>query len=143
MRNNRINSYLTFNGNCKEAMTFYKECLGGKLVLQTVGESPLSGQMPERMKERIVHSTLVKESLVLMGSDMVEEQGLIKGNAVSLMLNCSSEEETRKIYDKLAEGGKATHPLHDTFWGSLFGNLTDKYGNHWLLNFDRTKTKEL
>ncbi|HPG10002.1 MAG TPA: VOC family protein [Chitinophagaceae bacterium] len=143
MKNTRINSYLTFNGNCKEAMTFYKECLGGKLVLQTVGESPLSQQMPEKMKERIVHSTLVKESLVLMGSDMVEEQGLVKGNAVSLMLNCSSEEETRKIYAKLAEGGEATHPLHDTFWGALFGNLTDKYGNHWLLHFDRTKTRDL
>ena len=139
MKNTRINSYLTFNGNCKEAMTFYKECLGGKLVLQTVGESPLSQQMPEKMKERIVHSTLVKESLVLMGSDMVEEQGLVKGNAVSLMLNCSSEKETRKIYNKLAKGGKATHPLHDTFWGALFGNLTDKYGNHWLLHFDRSK----
>lgn len=141
MSSTRINSYLTFNGNCKEAMAFYKECLGGELMLQTVGESPLSEQMPDKMKENVIHSTLVNDKIILMGSDMVGEQGLVKGNAVSLMLNCSSEEEARKIYDKLADGGKGTHPLHDTFWGALFGNLTDRYGNHWLLHFDRSKTK--
>jgi PhnB protein len=74
-----------------------------------------------------------------MGSDMVSEQGLIKGNSVSLMLNCSSEEEVRACYDKLSAGGQATHPLHVTFWGALFGDLTDKFGNHWLLHFDKNQ----
>lgn len=143
MNSTRINSYLTFNGNCREAMVFYKECLGGELVLQTVGESPLSEQMPDKMKENVVHSTLVNDKIILMGTDMVGEQGLVKGNAVSLMLNCVSEEEIKEFYKKLASGGKATHPLHDTYWGALFGDLIDKYGIHWLLNFDRTKTKEL
>lgn len=134
-----INSYLTFNGNCREAMTFYKKCLGGKLTLQTVGESPLAGKMPPQMKESILHATLTRDGLVLTGSDMVSEKGLIKGNAVSLLLNCSSEEEIRTSYSNLSAGGQATHPLEDTFWGTLFGDLTDKYGNHWLLHFDKAK----
>jgi PhnB protein len=134
-----INSYLTFSGNCLEAMTFYKECLGGELTLQKIGESPLADQMPPQMKECILHSTLTKDSLVLMGSDMVADQGLTKGNAVSLMLNCSSEEETRTLYSKLSSGGKATHPLENTFWGALFGDLTDKFGNNWLLHFDKNQ----
>ena len=91
----QINSYLTFSGNCREAMQFYKECLGGELILQTIGESPLSGKMPQQMKDCILHSTLIKGNLVMMGSDMVGENGITKGNAVSLMLNCSSEEEIR------------------------------------------------
>lgn len=135
----QINSYLTFNGNCREAMNFYKECLGGELFLQTIGESPMSDKMPSKMKESILHSTLTKDALVLMGSDMVGEQGLIKGNAVSLVLNCSSEEEVKTCYDNLSNGGKATHPLENTFWGALFGGLTDKYGNHWLLNYNKEK----
>lgn len=135
-----INSYLTFSGNCREAMAFYKECLGGELVLQTIGESPLSDKMPEEMKECILHATLTKGDLILMGSDMVSEQGRIKGNAVSLMLNCSSEEEIKRLYQKLALGGKATHPLEITFWGALFGDLTDKFGNNWLLHFDKNAT---
>lgn len=137
----QINSYLTFNGNCREAMTFYKECLSGELVLQPIGGSPLAEQLPAQMKESILHSTLIRGSLVLMASDMVGDDGLIKGNAVSLMLNCSSEEEAKTAYKKLSEGGAATHPLHDTFWGALFGDLTDKFGNQWLLHYDKSMKK--
>ena len=135
----QINSYLTFNGNCLEAMTFYKECLGGELTFQTIGESPMADKMPQQMKDCILHATLVKGTLVLMGSDMVSESGLVKGNAVSLSLNCSSKEEIKTCYEKLSSGGKANHPLEDTFWGALFGNLTDKFGNHWLLNYDKNQ----
>jgi PhnB protein len=135
----QINSYLTFSGNCREAMTFYKDCLGGELFLQTIGESPMAGNMPAKMKDCILHSTLTKGALVIMGSDMVADKGLIKGNSVSLMLNCSSEEEIRNSYNSLSAGGEATHPLEDTFWGALFGDLTDKYGNHWLLNFEKAQ----
>ncbi|HKR07203.1 MAG TPA: VOC family protein [Bacteroidia bacterium] len=137
----RINSYLTFNGNCREAMTFYKECLGGELTLQTIGESPLSEKMPKQMKDCILHSTLTKGTLVLMGSDMVSEKGLVKGNSVSLSLNCSSEEEIKNCYAKLSSGGKADHALENTFWGALFGDLTDKFGNHWLLNYEKNQKK--
>ena len=98
----QIYSYLTFSGNCREAMTFYKNCLGGELTLQTVGDSPLAEKMPAQMKESILHSTLTKDSLVLMGSDMVSEKGLLKGNAVSLSLNCSNEEEIKSFFKKLS-----------------------------------------
>jgi PhnB protein len=135
----QINSYLTFSGNCRDAMTFYKRCLGGELVVQTIGESPLSEKMPLQMKECVLHSTLTKGNLVLMGSDMVSEEGLTRGNSVSLMLNCSSEEEIRTCYKKLSSGGEATHPLEDTFWGALFGDLTDKFGNRWMLHYDKNQ----
>ena len=135
----QINTYLTFSGNCRDAMTFYKECLGGELNFQTVGESPLSEKMPKQMKDSILHSTLTKGALVLMGSDMVSEKGLVKGNSVSLSLNCSSEEEIKNFYAKLSDGGRSDHPLEDSFWGALFGDLTDKFGNHWLLNFDKNQ----
>ena len=133
----QINSYLTFNGNCREAMTFYQECLGGKLSFQTIGESPLSDKMPKQMKDCILHATLTKNSLILMASDMVSKSGLVKGNAVSLSLNCSSEEEIKNYYTKLSNGGKQNHPIEDSFWGALFGDLTDKFGNHWILNFNK------
>jgi PhnB protein len=133
----QINSYLTFNGNCREAMIFYHECLGGELTFQTIGESPLTDKMPKEMKDCILHSTLIKGNLILMGSDMVSEKGLIKGNAVSLSLNCSSEEEIKCYYANLSEGGAKNHPLENSFWGALFGDLTDKFGNNWILNFDK------
>ena len=135
----QINSYLTFGGNCREAMNFYKDCLGGELTLQTVGESPLADKMPAQMKECILHASLVNDRVVLMGSDMVGEQGLTKGNAVSMAINCSSEDEIQNIYEKLSKGGNKDHTLEQSFWGATFGDVTDKYGNHWLLNYEKGK----
>ena len=100
----KLNSYLTFNGNCREAMTFYAGCLGGELTFQTIGESPLSEKMPQKMKKCILHSTITKDGFLLMGSDMVNENGLTKGNNVSLSLSCSTEEEIYNYYAKLSEG---------------------------------------
>jgi len=133
----QIHPYLRFNGNCREAMTFYKEVLGGELNLQPIGESPMAEQMPPSMKQSILHSELRKNGLVIMASDMVSEEGLSRGNSISLMLNCSSEEEIKTFYENLSLGGKATHPLENTFWGAIFGDLTDKFGNKWLLNYTK------
>jgi len=132
-----IHSYLTFNGNCREAMTFYQQCLGGELVFQTIGTSPLSEKLPKKMKDLILHSTLTNGNLILMGSDMAPETGLTRGNAVSLVLNSGSKKEIKDWYKKLSAGGQATHPLQPNFWGALFGGLTDKFGNHWLLNYTK------
>ena len=133
----QINSYLTFSGNCREAMSFYKECLGGELTLQTVGDSPLSGEMPERMRQCILHATLTNEHSVLMGTDLVANAGLIRGNAIAMMLDCATEEEARRVFEKLSSGGEILHPLGTVSWGALLGDLKDKYGNSWLLHYDK------
>ncbi len=133
----KITSYLTFNGNCREAMTFYQECLGGELNLMTVGESPMADHMPKDMKDSILHANLRKGDLALLGSDMVSEEGLNRGNGLSIMLDCESEADMRHYYDKLAEGGQHEYPIESTFWAGLFGSLNDQYGNHWLLNYNK------
>jgi PhnB protein len=137
----RINSYLTFKGNCREAMTFYQNCLGGDLHFQTIGESPVAQKMPPAMRDSILHATLTREGLILLASDMVAEEGLKVGNAVSLMLDCDSEEEINDCYERLSSGGQKTHPLEFSFWGAFFGDLTDKYGNHWLLHYQSPNVK--
>jgi PhnB protein len=116
-------------------MNFYKRCLGGKLIFQTVGDSDTNGKMPSKMKNCILHAELKNEKLLIMASDMVGEGGLLKGNSVSLMLNCNSEKEIRECYHKLSQGGEQTHPLKLTAWNAIFGGLTDKYGNHWMLSY--------
>ena len=136
----QINAYLIFNGNCRQAMNFYNEVLKGELSLQTIGESPMADKMPDKMKDCILHSQLTKGDLILMGSNIVGDQGLLKGNSITLMLACNSEEEIKNCYKKLSAEGKATHPLENTFWGTLFGGLTDKFGNHWLLNFEKNES---
>jgi PhnB protein len=132
----QINGYLNFNGNCREAMNFYRDCIGGELQLKTIAGSPIEAQCPTTMKDSILHSVLVKEDLVLMASDCIGPDGYTEGNNFSLCLNCSSEEEINKFYSSLSDGGEIIDPLKKQFWGSLFGVFTDKYGIRWMLNYD-------
>lgn len=136
-----IYSYLTFSGNCREAMVFYKKCLGGELHFQLFGDSPLAKNIPGKIKKYILHGVLKKDGIVLMGSDAVGENGLLKGNAVSIMIDCETEKEIKTLYKKLSQGGKHTQPLEATRWGAIFGGLTDRFGNHWLLHFNQTSIK--
>ncbi|HZV11910.1 MAG TPA: VOC family protein [Candidatus Kapabacteria bacterium] len=132
----RLNPYLTFNGNCREAMTFYKDCFGGKLDIQTVGESPVAGEMPPQMKNSVMHSQLESDKIVIMGSDLVPEK-LSQGNTLALMLDCVNEQEIRSLFEKLVVGGKVNQQVQDTFWGALYGELVDKFGVRWMLNFTK------
>ena len=130
----RLNPYLTFNNNCREAMNFYKECLGGELTLMPVGETPMASQMPH-LKDSILHSTLKIGDIEIMATDMTPES-LIKGNDVHLCLIFKNEEETRSLFDKLSAGGKVNQPLNEMFFG-LIGTLTDKFGKRWILECDK------
>jgi len=116
-------------------MTFYQKCLGGKLFLKKVGDSPKTEKLPKKIKDYILYSTLVKKDLVLMGTDIVEDIGLRKGNDVSLLLNCESEKEIKEFYRNLSLGGIESQPIMKNYWGALTGNLTDKFGYRWLLHF--------
>lgn len=134
----QLHPYLTFNGNCKEAMQFYNGIFGGTLQLQTIGESPLSEKLPVSMKNCILHASLSSELVLIMGSDMVGNNGWIKGTNVSIAVNCTSREDIKKLYSRLSRGGHQDHPLEKTFWGAVFGDLTDRFGVHWLLNYTST-----
>jgi PhnB protein len=130
-----LNPYLTFKGNCKEAMSFYKEVLGGELTLMTGGESPVASQMPAQYHNQILHSALKNDSLEIMGTDMVPGE-YNEGNTVHLCLVCKSEKEIRSLFEKLSAGGKVNQPLNEMFFG-LIGDLTDKFGKHWLLELNK------
>ena len=135
----QINAYINFEGNCREVMTFYKECLNAELNMQTVGGSPIEAQCPAGMKDQILHASLTKDELILMGSDMQEPGGFTKGNNIALSLNCNSDEEIKTFFSNLSEGGRISHNLMESFWGATFGVLTDKYGIRWMLNYDKNQ----
>jgi PhnB protein len=134
----QLNPYLNFgNSNCREAMNFYKDCLGGELIMQKVSEIPeMAAQMPPHLKDSILHSQLKSGDVVIMGSDMSREER-IEGNTVHLCMNCNSEDELNSFFSKLSVGGKITEQVKDMPWGGKYGSLTDKYGKHWLFNFQQ------
>lgn len=127
----RLNPYLQFNGACREAMSFYRDCLGGELTIQTYGESPMAQDMPAEMRDRVIHSMLAGGGMVLMAADAMGAQTPGRGGPVTLCLNSEDKEEITAAFTKLAVGATITQPLMDEFFG-LYGALTDRYGIDWM-----------
>lgn len=132
----QINAYITFNGNCHQAMAFYQDALGGELTLQSVKGFPVEARCPTGEEHQIMHAMLIKDDMVLMGSDMMGPAGYQPGNTITLSIKCSTEEEINTYYANLAEGGKIVEKLGKQFWGALFAVIVDKYNTAWMLTYD-------
>lgn len=122
-----LTPYLMFNGNCKEAMTFYGECFQQKVDF-----------VPSEDKKSIMHASLKAGSNLLMASDWMAKE-YSAGNNVQIYINCESRDEVNKLHASLGKGGKSNMNPEDVFWGSYFGSVTDKLGINWMMAFDERK----
>ncbi|MDE2188830.1 MAG: VOC family protein [Patescibacteria group bacterium] len=138
----KLAPYIKFNDNaCREAMQFYQSILGGKVEFSTIGDSPMSKEMPADKQDLIMYSTLTANKIMFFGSDMMRDRAVI-GDNVGLALECESENELRGIFDKLKQGGDVFMDQSEQFWGGVFGVVTDKYGVEWMLNFQKKPIKK-
>ncbi len=130
--------YLYFDGTCAEAMQFYSDVFGGKIVtLQRWSEMPPNPNypIPDEQKNRVMHAYMEAESFSLMASDGTpgNEQ---KGGNISLSLNLADVAEGEKLFATLSRGGAVETPLTDMFWGAKFGQFTDAFGIDWMFNIE-------
>lgn len=140
--NAMLHPYLAFDGNCREAMTFYHGIFGGDIYFMTFGEAPMEG-MAEENKDRIMHASLTSGNLVLMASDSMPGMSpeIVNGTAVSLSIASKDLAESKEIFQNLSDGGTVTMPFEPAFWGATFGMLTDKFGMHWMVNCEMQEEK--
>lgn len=132
----KLNSYISFNGNAKEAMEFYKSIFGGEIFSDTF-ESFASSEMPvaDEDKQKIMHAYLKGDNgIELMGADTPTGMTYNEGARITLTLNGDDDAALRGYWDKLAEGGTITVPLEKAPWGDVFGMLTDKFGVNWMVD---------
>ncbi|TNE58743.1 MAG: VOC family protein [Bacteroidetes bacterium] len=128
-----LSVYLTFPGNCEEALHFYKNCLDGEIhSLQRFGDSPM--ETADADKQRVMHAEFKAGGIAFMASDSMPDHPTQPGSIVQLSINLDDSREQEQIFNSLAEGGTVTFPLQETFWGAVFGMLIDKFGVHWMLN---------
>lgn len=131
------NPYLNFNGNAEEAFNFYQSVFGGTFAMVMRMKDAPGMPIPEGQEEKIMHIALpLNGGQMLMASDNCNTSTFKEGNNYYISLHADSVEEGQKLYDALAAGGKAEHPFEKQFWGSWHGNLTDKFGIHWMVNYD-------
>lgn len=132
-----LNTYLNFDGCCEAAFRHYQAVLGAELeLLVPFRDSPMAKDAPPDWQDKVLHASLKVGPLRLMGSDGMPGCPSLAIQGASLSLNVSEVAEAERLFAALAEGGKVTMPLAETFWSPRFGMLTDRYGVPWMVNVD-------
>lgn len=128
----RLNPYISFGGDARQAMEFYKEVFGGTLTLNTYGAF---GQPDSAEADKIMHGMLETPSgFTLMGADSPPGMEHTPGTNFSVSLSGEDDTELRGYWEKLSAGGSVSVPLDKQMWGDVFGMCTDRFGIPWMVN---------
>jgi PhnB protein len=133
-----INPYLNFNGNCREAMTFYSKAVGGELIMQSYSDA---GMSKPGVEDRVIHARLSSggAATVIMASDTPADQPATFGDNNWVCVDCDDNDEQDRMFKALSDGGIVVMPLDVMFWGARFGMLKDKFGVCWMFNAEQKK----
>jgi PhnB protein len=134
-----LTPFLLFDGNCAEAMEFYRNCLGGELKLTKISETPMQSQMPPELHNKVAHAHLKSGVIEISATDWMHATRRPKqGNTVAMYLNGGKYDELRAIFDRLADGADPAllDDLRDLPFGS-YGHLADKFGVHWFFQGEK------
>jgi PhnB protein len=127
-----LTPYLLFDGNCHQAMDFYKACFGGELAVLKVKDSPAKDHLPASYLEKTINARLVGGNLEISASDWLRpDRKRIQGNTVCLYLSGGKPQELKVLFKRLSEGGDVTDPLTEQFFG-IYGALNDRFGVRWM-----------
>ena len=134
-----ITPYLSFPGNCKEAVDLYLEIFDGELLfIQHLGDSPRRGTGPDHL---VTHCTLRMGQTRIMASDNFSADDVMHGNGVSMSVDLDDEADGERIFDRLATGGEIKVPMQATYWAKAFGVVRDRYGVNWIINCEDPDTE--
>ncbi|TDL80098.1 VOC family protein [Peribacillus frigoritolerans] len=134
-----VDVYLNFNGNCREAVEFYAKVFKTEEPkFMTFGETPQNPEypLPEEAKNLIMHTRLSIDGSNVMFSDTFPGMPFVEGNNITLALVNKNIEDLTSIFNQLKDGGTVVMDLQETFWSKLYGQVTDKFGIHWQINYE-------
>ncbi len=128
----KLNTYVNYKGNCREAFQFYEKHLGGKItMISTFNDIPDKSHMPgENWEDKILHAQIEIGDGVLMGADIPNAEPM---RSAYITLSVSDEDETERIYNLLSDGGQIFIKMDKTFFASKFAMFRDKFGTSWML----------
>jgi PhnB protein len=125
-----LNPYLTFDGNCREAMEFYRTVLGGELTVNTFGE--FGGDAS--VADKVMHAMLIGGKGTLMASDTAPGMPFNPGNTMTVSMSGVAGDGLEDVWSKVSDGGQVFVPFEKQMWGDTFGQCVDKFGVPWMVN---------
>ncbi|MGX7262371.1 VOC family protein [Enterococcus crotali] len=137
---NMLEVYLNFKNEAAAAIAFYESVFEVKNEgIMTFADAPKDPEhpTPEAWKDLVINASMTIEGVPVMFSDVPDGMGLTftQGNNVSLVISTEDEAKIDRIFNRLAEEGKVTMPLGETFWSKKYGMVVDKFGINWMLNY--------
>ena len=133
----KIQAYVSFGGRCEEALEFYKKSIGAEVTgLMRWKDSPDAAMKPPPgYQEKIMHAAFrIGETQLMADDGMGTREAEFKG--MTLVIEVADDEQAKRIFAALGEGGNVQMPLMKTFWTSSFGMLTDRFGVPWMVNVE-------
>jgi PhnB protein len=128
----RLNPYLNFSGNAREALEFYREVFGGELRISTYGEF---GTREPDQADHVMHGMLETPSgYTIMASDTPPNMTTTIGNNVVCSISGDDSDELHGYWDRLAGSGMVSVPMDKQVWGDEFGACVDRFGVEWMVN---------
>ena len=132
-----LTPYLLFNGNCQQAMEFYRSCVGGELEVTKVKDSAAKDHLPAFQQEKVLNARLRSGVMDISASDWLRpDETPVRGNTVCLYLNGGTLETLTALFEKLSDGADVTDPLKRQFFG-VYGALNDRFGVRWMFVTDK------
>lgn len=129
----KLNPYISFRDNAREAMEFYETVFGGRLEIRTFKD--FNAVREPEDENLVMHAVLyAANGFEFMASDTPKRMEYSPGNNISLSLSGEDEAELTGYFNKLVDGGTVTMPLEKAMWGDTFGMLKDKFGINWFVN---------
>ena len=133
----QLSTHLNFNGQCEAAFKLYEKILGGKITFcMTWGEMPGAEEYPPETHKLIMHTSLTVDGQVLMGADSPPGR-YQQPKGITISVSYKDRDESERIFNALAEGGKITMPFDKTFWSPGFGMCVDQFGIPWMVNTEQ------
>ncbi|MGH8082615.1 MAG: VOC family protein [Lysobacter sp.] len=131
----QLSTYLSFNGDCRQAFEFYQATLGGTIhALMPFGESPGCETLGADDREKIMHGCYELDGFMLMATDANAMYPYTGVNGAHVALSLSDADAARRIFDALSDRGNVQMPLQETFWAKAYGIVTDRFGVPWMIN---------
>jgi PhnB protein len=129
-----FHAYLFFGGNCRDAFTRYQEIFGGDLVLLPMKDAPSEEAVPADQADLIIHAALTSDGNLLMASDDPTTDGFGPVQGMMVSYTAADVDETKRVFEALADGGEVTQPPTETFFSPMFGMCVDRFGTPWMIN---------
>jgi len=131
--------YLSFNGNCQEALTFYAELFGGTVESFVPWQEEMIANIPEATVDHIMHGSITINGARIAGSDQFGDM-FSPGGSVSMMIDIDNLAKAKETFDALAKDGQIYMPFGETFWADGYGFCADRFGIQWQINSTGSKS---